>query len=997
MLRIGERCHIGPYSILSGIGGLEIGDEVTVSAGGRIYSLSHHYRSFARPEDRTVGFGSMLPDDRQAMVIGPVVIGRNTGLAADCLVLPGVTIGEDSFLLPRSLVRTDIEPGVIAGGDPGGHRGTPLRDLAVRENGRAGHSRRMRRWPARRIHQEAATLTRRDALAALALLARPAGEASIERYIAGWSARLGGPCEGVASGRGAIVRALEASGIGRGDDVIVTGWTCVAVPAAVMAVGARPRYADVDATGNVSAESVMATVGPTTRAVIVQHTLGNPAPTARIRAELPEDVWIVEDLAHAVGSSLDGQPVGRDGDWAIVSTEQSKVLHTGQGGILAAISARARDRPGRPARPDVSRRRAQRWLLRTGLERLAWSLRIGDHDLAAQIADRALLRLGLARISSADDQESDGGVPPWRVADLDASLAQLGLRQLSRLDEDHRPPAVGRRHLRVRPGGPGGRPGAATLRRSGLASVRRPRGRRRGGHPGAAPPGLGRGGALVQPSRVSAGPARGAWVRRRLLPERRTPRPPGPEPADPPARHPGPRHPPGWRRAARCRSGPGVTDDSRALPGSTRTFLAARGLALVAAVIGAVLAARLLGPEARGSLGIFVFSVTFGAAALGIGLPTALYDVVRRDRGRAPSAVRGGRAIAVAAGLVGGSILLAIGLAGWTVGAFDDVDPRLVALAAAIGIAGMLSTQAHTMAHVALGAMRRAAIAQAVPSLFVALGYIAGLWVFGAGLGGAILGFAIGQLASAVVTGVGAGDVAGATPEPVVPTVRLLLRRGTRVELSDVANVLSYRVDILLLAALGGLSALGRYSVGVQLLEPLWVMGSALAMSIMATAARPDGGEALHASVATAVRISVLVCVAGGLLACVAVALLGPYVLGPGFETVPLVMVILVPGIGSDRREQGPGGSRHRARRDRDRECRGDRDGGVEYRAQPHPGAAVRRVRGRTVELGRLRAVDGPVAPGMARARRGPASRRPDPRPGDVPLLIRSIHRTATR
>lgn len=123
MLRIGARCHIGPYTILSGIGGLDIGDEVTVSAGGRVYSLSHHYRSFARPDDRAVGFGSMLPDDRQAMLIGPVVIGRNAGLAADCLVLPGVTIGEDSFVLPRSLVRTDIEPGVLAGGDPAVTRG----------------------------------------------------------------------------------------------------------------------------------------------------------------------------------------------------------------------------------------------------------------------------------------------------------------------------------------------------------------------------------------------------------------------------------------------------------------------------------------------------------------------------------------------------------------------------------------------------------------------------------------------------------------------------------------------------------------------------------------------------------------------------------------------------------------------------------------------------------------------------------------------------------
>lgn len=117
-LRIGERCHIGPYSILSGIGGLEIGDEVTVSVGGRIYSLSHHYRSFERPDDRGVGFGSMLPDDRQALVIGPVVVGRNVGFGADCLVLPGVTVGADSFVLPRSLVRTDVPPGMIVGGDP---------------------------------------------------------------------------------------------------------------------------------------------------------------------------------------------------------------------------------------------------------------------------------------------------------------------------------------------------------------------------------------------------------------------------------------------------------------------------------------------------------------------------------------------------------------------------------------------------------------------------------------------------------------------------------------------------------------------------------------------------------------------------------------------------------------------------------------------------------------------------------------------------------------
>ena len=439
-----------------------------------------------------------------------------------------------------------------------------------------------------------------------------------------------------------------------------------------------------------------------------------------------------------------------------------------------------------------------------------------------------------------------------------------------------------------------------------------------------------------------------------------------------------------------------MTGDSLALPGSTRIFLVARGLALVAAVVGAVLAARLLGPEARGSLGIFVFSVTFGAAALGIGLPTALYDIVRRDPGRAPAAVRGGRTIAIASGLIGVALLSSIGVAGWNAGAFEGVDPKLLALGAGLGIAGMLSTQAHTMAHIALGATRRAALAQAVPSLFVALGYIAGLWLFGAGLSGAILGFAIGQLAAAVVTGVGAGDVARATPEPFVPTLRRLLRRGIRVELSDVANVLSYRIDILLLAALAGLSALGRYSVGVQLLEPMWVMGSALAMSIMATAARPDAGESLHASVATAVRISVLVCVAGGLLASAGVALLGPFVLGPGFETVPTVMVILVPGIAAI------GASKVLA-------------GAVIGRGGIGIGSLVATVTvGMNVVLNLIlvprfaefgAALSSSLAYGLStvlwlRAWRGHGGALYPldliPRPGDVPLLIRSILRTST-
>lgn len=118
LLSIGSRCHIGPFAVISGLGGLSIGDDVTISTGSKLYSLSHHYRSYARPWDRSVGFGSMLPDDRQAMVEGPVVLEGNVGIGADCLVLPGVTIHRDAFVLPRSVVRRSLPGGMIAGGDP---------------------------------------------------------------------------------------------------------------------------------------------------------------------------------------------------------------------------------------------------------------------------------------------------------------------------------------------------------------------------------------------------------------------------------------------------------------------------------------------------------------------------------------------------------------------------------------------------------------------------------------------------------------------------------------------------------------------------------------------------------------------------------------------------------------------------------------------------------------------------------------------------------------
>jgi acetyltransferase-like isoleucine patch superfamily enzyme len=122
-IQIGQRCHVGPFAILSGLGGLYAADDVTLSAGTKVYSLSHHYRSWSRPEDATVVFGSMGSDANQAMLQGAVVLERNVGTGADVLILPGTTIGERTFVRPRSVVRGRWPRGSILGGDPAHREG----------------------------------------------------------------------------------------------------------------------------------------------------------------------------------------------------------------------------------------------------------------------------------------------------------------------------------------------------------------------------------------------------------------------------------------------------------------------------------------------------------------------------------------------------------------------------------------------------------------------------------------------------------------------------------------------------------------------------------------------------------------------------------------------------------------------------------------------------------------------------------------------------------
>jgi len=149
----------------------------------------------------------------------------------------------------------------------------------------------------------------------------------------------------VASGTAAleiILRALDVAG----RDVVVPANTFAATAFAVLAAGARPVFADIDpATMAISPATVAEVLTPNTAAVVIVHIGGLISSALPALAELCRDrgVPLVEDAAHAHGCSLNGRPAGSFGVAGSFSFYPTKVLTTGEGGMIVTADDRLRD------------------------------------------------------------------------------------------------------------------------------------------------------------------------------------------------------------------------------------------------------------------------------------------------------------------------------------------------------------------------------------------------------------------------------------------------------------------------------------------------------------------------------------------------------------------------------------------------------------------------------------------------------------------------------
>jgi dTDP-4-amino-4,6-dideoxygalactose transaminase len=137
------------------------------------------------------------------------------------------------------------------------------------------------------------------------------------------------------AGRMAFYAILKSIGVETGDEVILPGYTCVVVPDAVIYCGAKPIYVDIDRnTLNMDLNKMQEKISPRTKVICAQHTFGSFCNMEEIMEIANQHhLIVVEDCAHALGAEYDEKKAGNFGHAAFFTTEQSKIISTGMGGI----------------------------------------------------------------------------------------------------------------------------------------------------------------------------------------------------------------------------------------------------------------------------------------------------------------------------------------------------------------------------------------------------------------------------------------------------------------------------------------------------------------------------------------------------------------------------------------------------------------------------------------------------------------------------------------
>jgi len=235
-------------------------------------------------------------------------------------------------------------------------------------------------------------------------------------------------------GRVALYAILRALGVGEGDEVIVPGYTCVAVVRPIKYLRAKPVYVDIEpATYNIDPGRIEEHVTDRTRLIVAQHTYGFPADMDAILAiAARRGLTVIEDACLAIGSTYRGRRTGTLARAAYWSMQWSKTFTTGVGGLATTDDNNLADHIARLVAAEAYEAGPGEALLLAAMRKVHRVLAYPSTMTRIQALYRWLLDRGLAPGNPPGPRQVE--FQPTFFKRMGAGQARVGLCAVRRLD-----------------------------------------------------------------------------------------------------------------------------------------------------------------------------------------------------------------------------------------------------------------------------------------------------------------------------------------------------------------------------------------------------------------------------------------------------------------------------------------------------------------------------------------------------------------------------------
>ena len=236
------------------------------------------------------------------------------------------------------------------------------------------------------------------------------------------------------SGRSSLYCLLKSFGIGTEDEIIIQGFTCVAVPEPVIWLGAKPVFVEIDDSLNIDSKLLEKAINHKTRAIIVQHTFGIPANIITIKKIAQKyRLLLIEDCAHSLGAALNGKPVGLLADAAFFSFGRDKIISSVMGGAAFLNNGSKKYQYRFDKIYQDLKKVNNAWLLKQLFHPLAFYFILPLYNwYVGKLLLYLLIKLHLLT-KPVVNIELSGGKPDHYPAKLPNSLARLAVNQLNKL------------------------------------------------------------------------------------------------------------------------------------------------------------------------------------------------------------------------------------------------------------------------------------------------------------------------------------------------------------------------------------------------------------------------------------------------------------------------------------------------------------------------------------------------------------------------------------